>query len=41
MYKDIEEVFSKRRQTEFVPQFIRGLPVGLKLPSGIVIGASA
>ncbi|TLD08307.1 uncharacterized protein PgNI_07153 [Pyricularia grisea] len=41
MYKDIEEVFAKRRQTEFVPKFIRGLPVGLKLPSGIVIGASA
>lgn len=41
MFKDIEEVFAKRRQTEFVPKFIRGLPVGLKLPSGIVIGVEA
>lgn len=41
MYKDVDEVFAKQRGQEFKEKFIRGLPVGLKLPSGVVIGEGA
>lgn len=41
MYKDIEEILLKQRGQKFEGKFIRGLPVGLKLPSGVVIGEDA
>ncbi|KAH7353713.1 hypothetical protein B0T11DRAFT_230524 [Plectosphaerella cucumerina] len=39
MYKDIEEKLAEREGTKFTGKFICGLPVGLELPNGIVIGA--
>jgi hypothetical protein len=36
MYMDIEEHLAAKRGEEFTSNFSRGLPVGLKLPSGIV-----
>jgi salicylate hydroxylase len=41
MYRDIEEKMAARKQTKYADKFICGLPVGLKLPNGTVIGASA
>ncbi|ATY64871.1 Fungal specific transcription factor [Cordyceps militaris] len=38
MYKDVEEVLAKRRGTVFGERFCRGLPLGLKLPNGVVVG---
>jgi salicylate hydroxylase len=36
MYMDIEEHLAAVRGEEFIRKFSRGLPVGLKLPNGIV-----
>ncbi|KAF4242427.1 hypothetical protein CNMCM6805_002940 [Aspergillus fumigatiaffinis] len=38
MYKDVEEVLAKRRGQPFTQQYIRGLPIGLKLSNGTVVG---
>lgn len=38
MYKDIEEKLAQRRGTVF-EGFVNGLPVGLKLPNGVIVGA--
>ncbi|PYI33153.1 putative salicylate hydroxylase [Aspergillus indologenus CBS 114.80] len=38
MYMDIEEVLSQELGSSFDKEFIRGLPVGLKLSNGVVIG---
>jgi salicylate hydroxylase len=38
MYKDVGEVLAKRREKPFTQQYIRGLPIGLKLSNGIVVG---
>ncbi|KAL0935874.1 salicylate hydroxylase [Colletotrichum truncatum] len=38
MYKDIEEVIAKRAGTPFTQKFTKGLPIGMKLPNGVVIG---
>jgi salicylate hydroxylase len=38
MYKDVEEVLAIRRGQPFTQQYIRGLPIGLKLSNGIVVG---
>ncbi|KAJ0287220.1 hypothetical protein CBS470a_005511 [Colletotrichum nupharicola] len=38
MYKDIEEVIAKRNGTAFTQKFTKGLPIGLKLPNGVIIG---
>ncbi|PNY23449.1 Uncharacterized protein TCAP_06609 [Tolypocladium capitatum] len=40
MHKDVEEQLAARRGVPFAEKFIRGLPVGLKLPSGVTIGES-
>lgn len=40
MHKDAEERLAARRGVPFTEKFIRGLPVGLKLPSGITVGES-
>jgi salicylate hydroxylase len=39
MYKDIEEALAQRRGIPFTDKFIGGLPIGLELPNGVVIGA--
>ncbi|KAH0489487.1 hypothetical protein TgHK011_009914 [Trichoderma gracile] len=41
MYKDIEQALAERRGAAFREKYIRGLPVGLELPSGIIIGQEA
>lgn len=41
MYRDIEEKLAARRHVTYADKFICGLPIGLKLPNGVVIGASA
>lgn len=41
MYQDIEEKLAAIRGLDYPQKFICGLPVGLELPNGIVIGAAA
>jgi salicylate hydroxylase len=41
MYRDIEEKLAAKRGDQFAGKYICGLPIGLELPSGIIIGASA
>lgn len=38
MYMDIEEELAKHCGSEFTGKFVKGLPIGLELPNGIVIG---
>ncbi|TEA13250.1 3-hydroxybenzoate 6-hydroxylase [Colletotrichum sidae] len=38
MYKDIEEAIAKKSGSPFSQKFIKGLPIGLELPNGVVIG---
>lgn len=39
MYKDVEERLASRRGLDYTDKYIGGLPMGLELPNGIVIGA--
>lgn len=39
MHKDVEEKLAKKRNTPFTDQFINGLPIGLKLSNGVMVGA--
>jgi salicylate hydroxylase len=39
MYKDVEEALAQRMGSPFTEKFIHGLPIGLELPNGVVIGA--
>ncbi|KAL1582557.1 hypothetical protein WHR41_08706 [Cladosporium halotolerans] len=41
MYRDIEEKLAAAKGSGYAGNFICGLPIGLELPNGIVIGASA
>lgn len=41
MYRDIEEKLAAKKQAPYTGKFLCGLPIGLELPNGIVIGASA
>lgn len=41
MYRDIEEKLAAKEGAKYAGKFICGLPIGLELPNGIVIGASA
>ncbi len=36
MYMDIREQLAVKRGVQFTDKFVKGLPVGLELPSGIV-----
>ncbi|KAG5992924.1 hypothetical protein E4U54_003514 [Claviceps lovelessii] len=38
MYQDIEEHLAKSRGVAYREKFINGLPVGLELPNGVVVG---
>ncbi|KAK1574501.1 salicylate hydroxylase [Colletotrichum navitas] len=38
MYKDIEQAIAERQGTPFTQKFIRGLPVGLELSPGVIVG---
>ncbi|KAK2595287.1 hypothetical protein QQS21_007002 [Conoideocrella luteorostrata] len=39
MYKDIDEQLAKRRGTAYTEKYLNGLPIGLELPNGVVVGA--
>lgn len=39
MYKDIEEKLATKAGVKYEDKFISGLPIGLELPNGVVIGA--
>ena len=39
MYADIEEKLAAKRSETYTNKFICGLPIGLQLPNGIIIGA--
>ncbi|KAF5137185.1 FAD-dependent urate hydroxylase [Metarhizium anisopliae] len=39
MYKDIEQHLAQRRGEAYTERFVDGLPIGLELPSGVVVGA--
>ncbi|KAJ5611346.1 hypothetical protein N7510_008065 [Penicillium lagena] len=41
MYKDVEEKLAATLGSPYTDKFICGLPIGLELPNGIIIGASA
>jgi hypothetical protein len=41
MYRDIEEKMAEGKNVKYADRYICGLPVGLQLPNGVVIGASA
>ncbi|TKW48262.1 hypothetical protein CTA1_7297 [Colletotrichum tanaceti] len=38
MYKDIEEAIAQRSGAPFNQKFIRGLPIGLELSPGVIVG---
>lgn len=38
MYKDIEEAIAQRAGTPFTQKFIKGLPIGLELSPGVIVG---
>jgi salicylate hydroxylase len=38
MYRDIEQALLERRGEVYTDKFSHGLPVGLRLPNGVVIG---
>lgn len=40
MYRDVEEKLAFKRGSLYAEKFICGLPVGLELPSGVIIGAA-
>lgn len=41
MYHDIEEKLAAIRGINYTDKFVCGLPVGLELPNGVIIGAAA
>lgn len=41
MYKDIEEVIAQRRGNPFTEKWTKGLPFGLQLAGGVVVGTAA
>jgi salicylate hydroxylase len=41
MYRDIEEKMAEGKNVKYADRYICGLPVGLQLPNGVVIGVSA
>lgn len=38
MYKDIDEKLAAKKGVPYTDKYISGLPIGLELPSGVVIG---
>lgn len=39
MFQDAREKIAKRRNETYSEKYLSGLPIGLKLPNGITIGA--
>lgn len=40
MYKDIDETISRRRGSPFTEKWAKGLPFGLQLSGGVIVGAA-
>lgn len=40
MYKDVEELLASKRGIPFMQKYTRGLPFGLRLSNGVVVGES-
>lgn len=38
MYKDVEEKLAKQKGTAFTDKYVNGLPFGLNLSNGVIIG---
>lgn len=36
MYEDVKEQIARRRGTAYTEEFVKGLPIGLELPSGVI-----
>jgi salicylate hydroxylase len=39
MYRDIEEKLAKAQGEKYSGGFLNGLPLGLELPNGVIVGA--
>jgi salicylate hydroxylase len=39
MYRDVEQSLAGKRGQDYTDKYIHGLPIGLELPNGVVIGA--
>lgn len=40
MYRDVEEKLAQQEGQKFTGKFLCGLPLGMELPNGIIIGAA-
>lgn len=40
MVKDIEEKLAATQGVQYTDKFICGLPIGLELPNGVIVGAA-
>jgi len=40
MYKDIEEKLATKSGLQYQEKYISGLPIGLELPNGVIVGAA-
>lgn len=40
MVKDIEEKLAAKQGVKYTDKFLCGLPLGLELPNGIIVGAA-
>lgn len=38
MYKDIDQAFAERHGVPYTDNYIKGLPIGLKLTNGVTVG---
>lgn len=39
MYKDVEQKLAEARGDRYAEPWIRGLPLGLEMPNGVIVGA--
>lgn len=38
MYRDVEEKLAEQKGKPYEGKFVKGLPIGLELPNGVIIG---
>lgn len=39
MYMDVEEQLASKRGEKFTSKFLKGLPIGLEMGNGVIVGA--
>lgn len=39
MYKDVEESLARNRKMPYDGKFVQGLPIGLRMSNGVIVGA--